>query len=173
MPDKHESGSPSNRRLSPLRLVDQTLAKTDVAMRIYDQYFGHPPYGRIAITQQPEFSFGQSWPGWCICRSARSWIRHNATSCLAGTTKNLTDFIQEVTPHEVSHQWWGHMVGWASYRDQWLSEGFADFSAGLFMQLTEKKPEKYLKYLEAARDKILKRTNSGRARTRQDRFTWA
>ena len=37
-----------------------------------------------------------------------------------------------MTPHEVSHQWWGHMVGWSSYHDQWLSEGFAFFSAGCF-----------------------------------------
>ncbi len=50
--------------MSPARLIDQTLAQTDVAMRIYDQYFGHPPYGSIAITQQPEGSIsGQPWPG--------------------------------------------------------------------------------------------------------------
>ncbi|PYV49924.1 MAG: hypothetical protein DMG92_09455, partial [Acidobacteria bacterium] len=46
----------------------------------------------------------------------------------------FTAFVQEVTPHEVSHQWWGHAVGWASYHDQWLSEGFAEFSAALFLQ---------------------------------------
>ena len=73
----------------------------------------------------------------------------------------MVDFIQEVTPHEVSHQWWGHMVGWASYRDQWLSEGFADFSAGLYLQLTEPKPEKYLKYLDTAREEILTKNNFG------------
>ena len=80
---------------------------------------------------------------------------------LGGNSASLTDFIQEVTPHEVSHQWWGHMVGWASYRDQWLSEGFADFSAGLFLQLTEQKPDKYLKYLETDRDSILQKNKFG------------
>ena len=28
--------------------------------------------------------------------------------------------------HEVAHQWWGHVVGWKSYRDQWMSESFAE-----------------------------------------------
>jgi len=28
-----------------------------------------------------------------------------------------------VTPHEVAHQWWGQLVGFNSYRDQWMSEG--------------------------------------------------
>jgi len=34
--------------------------------------------------------------------------------------------------HEVSHQWWGNWVGWASYRDQWLSEGLASYVALLY-----------------------------------------
>jgi aminopeptidase N len=54
---------------------------------------------------------------------------------LFGNINNkFTGFVQEVTPHEVAHQWWGHSVGWATYHDQWLSEGFAEFSAGLFLQ---------------------------------------
>lgn len=36
--------------------------------------------------------------------------------------------------HEVAHQWWGHIVGWDSYRDQWLSEGFAEYTALMFAQ---------------------------------------
>ena len=35
--------------------------------------------------------------------------------------------------HEVAHEWWGHQVGWTSYRDQWLSEGFAEYSAMMFI----------------------------------------
>ena len=38
--------------------------------------------------------------------------------------------------HEVAHQWWGHEVAWKSYRDQWLSEAFAEYAAMLFMQST-------------------------------------
>jgi len=147
--------------LTPVRLIDQTLAQTDVAMRIYDQYFGHPPYGRIAITQQPEFNFGQSWPGLVYLPISAFLDSTQRYQLLGGNNRSFTDFVREVTPHEVSHQWWGHMVGWASYRDQWLSEGFADFSAGLFLQLTEQKPDKYLKYLEADRDEILEKNKFG------------
>lgn len=35
--------------------------------------------------------------------------------------------------HEVAHEWWGHRVGWKTYRDQWLSEAFAEYSAMLFV----------------------------------------
>jgi len=34
--------------------------------------------------------------------------------------------------HELAHQWWGNMVGWRSYRDQWLSEALADYASALY-----------------------------------------
>ena len=37
----------------------------------------------------------------------------------------------------MAHQWWGHLLGWESYRDQWLSEGFANFSSAYLMQRAE------------------------------------
>ena len=50
-----------------------------------------------------------------------------------GISTRGNEFVDEVTSHEVSHQWWGHMVGWPSYHDRWLSKGFAFFSAGLYL----------------------------------------
>jgi hypothetical protein len=40
--------------------------------------------------------------------------------------------------HEVAHQWWGHLVGPATYRDAWLSESFAEYSAMMFVEATMK-----------------------------------
>ena len=40
--------------------------------------------------------------------------------------------------HEVAHQWWGHLVGSASYRDVWLGEAFAEYSAMMFVEATMK-----------------------------------
>lgn len=36
--------------------------------------------------------------------------------------------------HEIAHQWWGQGVTGASYRDQWLSEGMAQFAAALYLR---------------------------------------
>lgn len=76
---------------------------------------------------------------------------------------NFTGFVQEVTPHEVAHQWFGHGVSWASYHDQWLSEGFAEFAAGLFLQqaVGEKWQKDYLDFWERQRIRILKKNNYG------------
>jgi aminopeptidase N len=133
------------------------------SIRVFEHFFGPLPYGRIAITQQPQFNFGQSWPT-LVYLPVSAFLDSTQRYMLMGSaTFRFSDFIQEVTPHEVSHQWWGHLVGWASYHDQWLSEGFADFSAGLFLQSTEKTPGKYLKYWEQARKAILEKNEYGRS----------
>jgi aminopeptidase N len=55
--------------------------------------------------------------------------------------------------HETSHQWWSDMVLWRSYRDQWLSEGFAEYSGMLYVQLRDKtSSEKEL--IQRARDEL-------------------
>ena len=42
-------------------------------------------------------------------------------------------WIRETTvAHEIAHQWWGNLVGWQSYRDQWLSEATANYAGLLF-----------------------------------------
>ncbi|HVR41512.1 MAG TPA: M1 family aminopeptidase, partial [Thermoanaerobaculia bacterium] len=45
--------------------------------------------------------------------------------------------------HEVAHEWWGHKVGWKSYRDQWLSEAFAEYSSMMFVQAFVKGGDKF------------------------------
>ncbi|HKT80482.1 MAG TPA: M1 family aminopeptidase [Vicinamibacterales bacterium] len=44
------------------------------------------------------------------------------------------DTYSEFFPaHEIAHQWWGQAVGWNTYHDQWLSEGFAQYFAALYV----------------------------------------
>ena len=45
--------------------------------------------------------------------------------------------------HEAAHQIWGHMVRPKSYRDNWISEGFAEYSALLFIEATMAKERYY------------------------------
>ena len=52
----------------------------------------------------------------------------------------LPDPVRDkVLAHEVAHQWWGHRAPWASYRDQWLSEALAEYSALLYLEAESEK----------------------------------
>ncbi len=66
-----------------------------------------------------------------------------------------------VTAHEVAHQWWGQTVGFASYRDQWMSEGFADFSASLFLMQTNKTMKEYRDFWALLRQRLLEKNAQG------------
>jgi len=46
------------------------------------------------------------------------------------------------------------MVGWKSYHDQWMSEGFAEFSASLFIQIAMHDEHKFLDFWNEQRDRI-------------------
>ncbi len=46
--------------------------------------------------------------------------------------------------HEAAHQFWGVLVGAASYRDAWLGEAFAEYSGMMFVEATMKDGPRYL-----------------------------
>jgi Peptidase family M1 domain len=112
-------------------MMKKAVAEGQLSMQLYTDYFGTVPYKNLAITQQYAPGYGQSWPG---------LIYLPLTSFLDSTTRHAIGFddyhgyFKVVGPHEIAHQWWGHAVGSDSYRDEWMGEGFADFSASLFLQ---------------------------------------
>lgn len=52
-------------------------------------------------------------------------------------TFNIRAGIVSLVAHEIAHQWFGDSVTEATWSDLWLSEGFATYFAGLFIQRTE------------------------------------
>jgi aminopeptidase N len=69
------------------------------------------------------------------------------------------EFYNVVAVHEMAHQWWGHMVGWKTYRDQWMSEGFAEFSAGLYLKKFQ--PDKFRSFWDLKRKWLLSKNSGG------------
>lgn len=163
LPGEEINDSPGTTAMSPSALAESALVDAENAIRCFEAWFGPTPFHRIAITQQPEFNFGQSWPT-LVYLPVSAFLDSTQRWRLMGQNAfQFADFIQEVTPHEVSHQWWGHTVGWASYRDQWLSEGFADFSAAIYLERVGRKSGQWVKYWERAQRTILEKNQFGRS----------
>jgi hypothetical protein len=151
------------RSMAPGSMTKYALEQTRAQLQLCTLYFGKSPYGYISITEQPNFNFGQSWPNLVYLPISAYMDSTQRWMLFGGINNKFTGFVQEVTPHEVAHQWWGHAVSWASYHDQWLSEGFAEFSAGLFLQQVMGKnwQKDYIEFWERLRLRILEKNNFG------------
>jgi hypothetical protein len=145
--------------MSTTPLLKKALAEAQIAVQLYSDYFGPAPYKQLAVTQQTACNYGQSWPGLVylpICYLYDTTIREQL-----GLEFHSYGYWKVVAPHEVAHQWWGHEVGFNSYRDQWMSEGFADMSASLYIQLIEKNPKKFIEFWDDERTFLTNRNKEG------------
>jgi hypothetical protein len=149
--------------MSPGAMTKYALTQARAQLQICTLYFGKSPYEDVYITEQPNFNFGQSWPNLVYLPISAYTDSTQRWMLFGSIDSKFTGFVQEVTPHEVAHQWWGHTVGWASYHDQWLSEGFAEFSAGLFVQnaFGPGWHKDWIEFWDRLRQRVLEKNNFG------------
>lgn len=118
------------------------------SLNYFQKLFSPYPFPTIIATEMPR-SGGQGFPGFLLL--SHYSFRDDAFSGIN----------EAFRAHEVAHQWWGHIVGWETYHDQWLSEGFAEYSGALFAQATlgDKKKKLLQNIVENWKNDILKRGN--------------
>jgi aminopeptidase N len=95
----------------------------------FETLFGPFPYPRLAISQIPG-DFGQGWPE-LVYLPTYAFLPTSVTSQLGPRAESSSLEDRTSLAHEIAHQWWGNEVGWHTYHDQWLSEGFASYAAAL------------------------------------------
>ena len=129
------------------------------ALKLFEYYFGKLPYKTVSVTEQPVRGYGQSWPTLIFLpydSLLDATTRHQLH--LQGTAE-AQEFYNIVAVHEMAHQWWGHVVGWKTYRDQWMSEGFAEFSAALYLKKFD--PKKLRGFWDLKRRALLSKNTAG------------
>ncbi|HEX5705038.1 MAG TPA: M1 family aminopeptidase [Pyrinomonadaceae bacterium] len=92
------------------------LAELDNTLRYFTKRFGPYPYGAFRAAYHP-FGYGLGYPSLLMIPPNELNRKYTYYAFIA---------------HETAHQWWGDIVSWRSYRDQWLSEGFAEYSGILY-----------------------------------------
>ena len=125
--------------LTPSAMAKTMGAEMANTIRLFSSYYGSYPYKHLSVTSLPiSYSYGQGWPGLIYLWSGSFLDSTQRHEIGLKDGPELTDFFRA---HESSHQWWGQRVGWKSYHDQWLSEGFADFSGILYVQYRQNMKE--------------------------------
>jgi hypothetical protein len=151
-PIPHFSGPPS-----PVHNVQAVADRAADAMTFFASRFGDYPYGSLALTQAPGPS-SQGWPG-LVFLSGYAFLSPEE---LASRNLRPADAIlaRQTPAHETAHQWWGDLVAWKSYRDQWISEGLASYSA--LLDLERNDPAAFRTVLDTYRDDLLQMSRGRR-----------
>ena len=156
LPGANQQGGLAIGSLDPANTVKTVGIEIGNNLRVFQDYFGPFPFQRLAVTNIP-YDYGQGWP-MLLYLSVLSFLDETQRHVLGVTDQvRISDFFRA---HEVSHQWWGHEIGWKSYHDQWLSEGFAQFSGNLYVQFRDG-PKEYLDRLHRDREDLFSRNNFG------------
>jgi hypothetical protein len=145
-------------KISTVSMLPVQLSQGQVAAQIYTDYFGPLPFAKVALTQQFACNYGQSWP-MLVYLPICGFLDTTQQFALGVHPEDM--YWKIVTAHEVAHQWWGQTVGFGSYRDQWMSEGFANTSASIFLQLTNPKDDKYREFWKEQQKLITEKNAMG------------
>ena len=141
---------------SPARDVQAVADRAAKAIGSFSQWFGPYPYASLALTQMPG-KLSQGWPGLVFLSSFAFLSPQEQTDLrLDPVTRELDN---QVLVHETAHQWWGDLVLWKSYRDQWISEGLANYAA--LMILEQHNPAQFRQVLEKYRRDLLSKNKDG------------
>jgi hypothetical protein len=131
---------------SPARDVQAVADKAARAIGNFSQWFGPYPYGSLALTQMPG-DLSQGWPG-LVFLSSFAFLNPQEQSDLHIDPVNRV-LASQVLVHETAHQWWGDLILWKSYRDQWISEGLANYASLLILE--QQNPSQFREVLEKYR----------------------
>ncbi len=141
---------------SPARNAQEVADSGARAVEFFSHLFGPFPYGSLELTQMPG-RLSQGWPGLVFLSSFAFLTPEEATELSANPLEGALTRL--TLPHETAHQWWGDLVGWRTYRDQWLSEALANYCALMLME-TEK-PGEVRMILERYREDLVAPNKNG------------
>jgi Peptidase family M1 domain len=118
---------------SPTENLQNLADSVAAAMEFMTAKFGQPALPHLTVSPIPG-TFGQGFPG-LIYLSTLAYFKTPPGQRASAQTASNEFFYQEVLQaHEVAHQWWGNRVMAATYRDNWLMEALANYSALLYLE---------------------------------------
>lgn len=129
--------------LSTADMLGAVSADVTNSLAFFGSLFGPCPFDTIKATELATVGYGQGSPGLIHL----SWDTFQMD--------DIEGYDEMFRAHEVSHQWWGHLVDIESYRDVWITEGLANYSGLWFYEMSSKNTGAVKGVLGHWRDTIL------------------
>jgi aminopeptidase N len=112
----------------------QGFAPADPSLKFFSQTIAPYPYEKLALIVGATRFGGMENSSAIVFSSTLFDPRPTET---VSKIFKVREGIVDVVAHEIAHQWFGDSVTESTWADLWLSEGFATYFAGLFIQRYE------------------------------------
>jgi Peptidase family M1 domain len=148
----------SGKHPDPAREVRQIAAQAANAVAFLSGQLDPFPYPNLEIAQFPGL-LSQSWPG-LVYLSSMAFLDQDERRA-AGVRDPYIELLLNklMLAHETAHQWWGDAVDSISYRDEWIIEALANYSA--LLMLEKQDPTAMKTALDYYREELLRETPNG------------
>ena len=141
---------------SPAHEVQNVADRAAKAVETFSRWFGPYPYGSLSLTQMPG-QLSQGWPSLVFLSSfAFLTPQEQIDLKLDPVTRELS---RQVLVHETAHQWWGDLILWKSYHDQWIAEALANYAS--FLILERQSPTQFHEVMEKYRNDLVSKNKDG------------
>ncbi|HLA11184.1 MAG TPA: M1 family metallopeptidase [Pyrinomonadaceae bacterium] len=135
------------------------FASAGPSLRFFSQTVAPYPYEKLALIVGNTQFGGMENSSAIVFASTLFNPQPNAP---LSQTFGIPSGIVELVAHEVAHQWFGDSVSGATWADLWLSEGFATYFAGVFVQQTDGEAA-FREYMKEAATSVLQYERQRRA----------
>jgi aminopeptidase N len=147
---------------SDRKFAMQGFAPASPSLKFFTQTIAPYPYEKLALIVGSTRFGGMENSGAIVFSSTVFDAKPGAQAI--SSVFNIRRGLVTLVAHEIAHQWFGDSVTESTWADLWLSEGFATYFAGLFVERHEgQKPfrdymqqaaETYFRYAEKTRTPI-------------------
>jgi hypothetical protein len=146
--------------VNPLERLQTIASEVASALEFMAAKFGPPALPHLTVSPIPG-TFGQGFPG-LVYLSTLSYLKH-LPHAIANSSQTEELFFGDVLQaHETAHQWWGNRVTAATYRDYWMMEALANYSALLYVEKAKGgRPLETM--LDTYREALLQKNEGGQA----------
>jgi len=127
-------------RVATYGIASEKGAKTLIGLTFgfieYFEYFLGPfPWKEFNIIQVNTYGYGQAPDATMfITNEAFNPLKPSDEDYTMSAEQYFSQGINERIAHEIAHQYWGSAVKMPSPEEQWITEAFAEYSAGLLLK---------------------------------------
>jgi hypothetical protein len=142
---------------SPASNAERVAKEGARTLDFYTRRMGPYPYSSLHLTQMPGTD-SQSWPGLIYLSS---YVFLNSEERANARVSPIANLIYQrlMEQHETAHQWWGDLLIWKSYREQWIVEGLSNYCA--LLKLEGEDEGKFRQIMDQYRQDLLARNAAG------------